>query len=217
MVEFVGQMPRGLTLQASAKAKLKYRAVIYLHQNIASGREILQSLKLLWSHGHFLVAAHSVRLLYEIWAALLFMEGKVLRPVEEGKDIPEADALLQRLMLGTNTECQLPAGLTQRYEVIHIGKMKKVARDVVADFNETYDFLCDVSHPTFLHDNFHLAEYDVSWSNELAKSEKHRILEKIVSISEQATLGIREAGKRTYGTALPDLTNLPNEAYPSTR
>ena len=117
-------------------------------------------------------------------------------------------------MLGTNTECQLPAGLTERYEVIHIGKMKKVARDIVADFDETYDFLCDVSHPTWLHENFHLAEYDVSWSNELAKAEKHRILEKVVRISEETSLGIREAGKRIYEIALPDLIGLPHEAYP---
>ncbi|HEY5828995.1 MAG TPA: hypothetical protein VIV01_11590 [Hyphomicrobiaceae bacterium] len=188
------------------KVAVKHRLLIFANQSMQSATEVLRSVQLLTVEGHFLAAGHCIRLLHEVWGSLLYARAKVLTKAEEsGEGAAIADARLQRLLLGTNSRPLLPAGMREEINKINVMEFIREAEAAVAGFAETYEFLCDISHPTYMHWYFHQITYDFSWSNDLKVAEVNRILELVTSAAEKAVSGVRAAVCEIYLQSLPDI------------
>ena len=74
-------------------------------------------------------------------------------------------------------------------------------------FMAMYEFLCDISHPTYMHNFFCLLTLDMSWSNDQNAREMHRILEMVTKAAEMAIGGISTAMIEIYDECVPDLEN----------
>ena len=76
---------------------------------------------------------------------------------------------------------------------------------LLGDFEEIYNLLCDVSHPSYMHSYFHWLTFDGSWANQSFAKEAHRILERITGSSEMAVAGIELQTRTIYQECIPDL------------
>lgn len=212
----LARFPGLLSYCPSRSTAVKHRTLIFANQSLASAQELVGSIQLLWANGHLLAAAHCVRLLFEVWASLLFAQLQVLRVVAEGGDAEAADELLQRLLLGTNSAPLLPAGIQEQIKVVQVRKFKETGGDAAPGFKDTYGFLCDISHPTYMHSFFHFIRYDFQWSNPLGAKEMHRILDQVTSAAEQAVVGTQAAIIEIYTECIPAIEaetarkNVPN-------
>jgi hypothetical protein len=141
----------------------------------------------------------------ELWALLFFLKYEVLEKMAEGADAGQVDELLQRLMPGTNSNPLLPAGLEGSLDLVRINKLNKIAKAKVATYQEDYAFLCDVSHPSYIHFYFQFVRLQPLWSNPYAVMERHRILEHVTSALERALSGIRDVTAEIYEECIPPL------------
>ncbi len=206
LADVLRRFPGLMQRYPSEKVAVKHRILIFANQSMESSTEILKSVQLLMTDGHFLAAGHCIRLIHEVWGSLLYAEAKVLAKSEESEESATvADARLQRLLLGTNSGPLLPAGMKEEINKINVMEFIREGEAAVQGFTETYEFLCDISHPTYLHWFFHRITYDFSWSNHLKVAEVSRILELVTSAAEKAVLGIRAAIREIYLRSLPDI------------
>ncbi len=185
---------------------VKHRLLIFANHSLSSASELLQSVKLLWDEGHHLAAGHCVRLLFEIWGSLLYAQTSVLEKAKESSESAViADARLQKLLLGTNSRPLLPAGIKEEIGVINVMEFVRAGETAVQEFTTIYKFLCDISHPTYMHNFFCWLTLDMSWSNDLRAREIHRILEEMINAAEMATKNISAMVVNIYNECMPDL------------
>lgn len=84
------------------------------------------------------------------------------------KDGPKiADARLTKLLLGTKSFPLLPAGITEEIPVINVMEFIRSTYVASSDAEVTYNFLCDASHPTFMHYTFCSLTIDGAWMNDV--------------------------------------------------
>jgi hypothetical protein len=153
-----------------------------------------------------LAAGHCIRLLFEVWGSLLYAQASVLKKAAESSESAAiADARLQRLLLGTNSGPLLPAGMQKDIHVINVMDFVRAGETAVQGFTAMYEFLCDVSHPTYMHSFLYWLKVDASWSNDHNAREMHRILEKVTKAAEMAIGGISTAMIEIYDECVPDL------------
>ncbi len=204
IIEQSKRFPGLLRFAPTPEVSVKHRGLIYTNQLLGSAVEVLGSVQLLWAHGHFLCAGHCIRLLHEILGALRHFQQKVLaRAGRSEEDARAADEKLQRLMLATNSEVLLPAGIKEHYKVVSVQSLIDAGEAKRTGFQETYDFLCDISHPTFMHLTLYQLQWDPSWSNELSVAEIHRTLERLASVLEEDIREIGEAVFEIYDGCVP--------------
>jgi hypothetical protein len=185
---------------------VKHRTLIFANHSLSSANELLQSVKLLWTEGHHLAAGHCVRLLFEVWGSLLFAQTSVLKKAAESAEgATTADARLQKLLMGTNSRPLLPAGMLEEIKVIHVGKFKEAGEMAAPGFKATYAFLCDISHPTYMHSFFYWLTLDSAWTNQLWAQEMHRIWDELIKAAERAVGGICAGMIEIYDDCLPDI------------
>jgi len=205
MASLMKRFPGLLSFKPTAAGSVRFRTLIKANETVASAQELWSSIVLLWSHGHILAATHCVRLVLELWAMLLFLKYEILEKMEKGVDSEDLDELLQRLMLGTNSNPLLPAGLEGPIDLVRIKKLNKIAKKKVGTYEEDYAFLCDVSHPSYVHSYFQFVRLQPGWSNPYAVEERHRILEHVTSALERALAGIRDVIAEIYEECVPPL------------
>jgi hypothetical protein len=200
------RFPGLLRNRPSALVAVKHRALIFANHSLSSASELLLSVKLLWSNGHHLAAGHCIRLLFEIWGSLLYAQASVLKKaMESSESAAIADGRLQKLMLGTNSRPLLPAGMKDEINVVNVMEFVRSGEAAIKDFKSIYEFLCDISHPTYMHSFFYWLTLDLSWSNDLNTSEMHRILEELTRAAEKVVRGISRAIIEVYDECIPDL------------
>jgi hypothetical protein len=189
----------GLLRKPDDLIAVKHRMLIFANHSLSSACELLLSVKLLWKEGHHLAAGHCIR---------LYAQASVLKKAAESSESAAiADARLQRLLLGTNSGPLLPAGMQEDIHVINVMDFVRAGETAVQGFTAMYEFLCDVSHPTYMHSFLYWLEVDASWSNDHNAREMHRILEKVTKAAEMAIGGISTAMIEIYDECVPDLEN----------
>jgi hypothetical protein len=203
----VSSFPGLLEFVPTDAAQVKFRSLIYVNHTLMSSRQILESVQLLWREGHLLAAAHCVRLLMELWGSLIYAKLRVVRklPSVDGPRI--AAERLTRLDLGTKSGPLLPAGLTERVEPINVMEFIRAGEKEVTDFENSYALFCDVSHPSYMHNDFHVLSDSrvIWWANPLFEKEAHRILEHITNWAEKAVSGIEGDALTIYAECRPDI------------
>ena len=115
----------------------------------------------------------------------------------------ESSRAQQLRMLGFRGS-SLPAGMQEEIKVINVMEFVRAAEAAVPGSRAMYDFLCDISHPTYMHMYFFMLTRS-SWSNELCARETHRILEEVIKAAEMTVKGISAAVIEIYKECLPDI------------
>ena len=202
----IKRFPGILGFVPAPAVSVKYRGLIYANQLYGSAGEVLRSAQLLWAEGHFLCAGHCARLLYEIVGGFRHFQKKVLlRSQLSELDAKEADEKLQNLLLATNAPIRLPAGIEENYKIISVANFIESAEARSPGFKAEYDFLCDISHPTYMHNYLYTLHFDHSWSNPLFVEEIHKTLERITKAAEDGVKYIVEAIAEIYNDCVPDI------------
>lgn len=200
------RFPGMLNFVPTPAISVKYRGLIYTNQLYGSADEALRSAQLLWDEGHFLCAGHCIRLLYETVGGFRHFQKKVLlRSQRSEQEAKQADEKLQNLMLATNAPILLPAGIEEKYKIVSVANFIEQAEAYSPGFKAEYDFLCDISHPTFMHQYLYHLRYDHSWSNPLFVEEVHKTLERIVQTAEDGVAYVAEAVAEIYNDCVPDI------------
>ncbi len=185
---------------------VKHRTLIFANHSLSSASELLLSVKLLWGKGHHLAAGHCIRLLFEVWGSLLYAQASVLKKAAESSESAGiADTRLQKLLMGTNSRPLLPAGMKEEIGVIRVAKFKEAGEMAASGFKATYNFLCDISHPTYMHSFFYWLTLDPAWTNQLWAREMHRIWDELIKAAETAVRGICSAMIEIYDKCIPDI------------
>jgi hypothetical protein len=95
--------------------------------------------------------------------------------------------------------------MCEEIKVINVMEFIRAGETAVYGFEEKYKFLCDISHPTYMHSFFTWLTFDPSWSNELYVHEVHRILERVTETVEMAIRGIVAVIVAIYDDCIPNL------------
>lgn len=72
LTDELANFPGLLSFQPTDAGSVRHRSLIFTNQMLTSASELLGSIKLLRSNARFLAAAHCIRLLFELWGALLY-------------------------------------------------------------------------------------------------------------------------------------------------
>jgi hypothetical protein len=72
LTDELANFPGRLSFQPTDAGSVRHRSLIFTNQMLTSASELLGSIKLLRSNARFLAAAHCIRLLFELWGALLY-------------------------------------------------------------------------------------------------------------------------------------------------
>src|SRR6266481_6995036 len=138
------------------------------------------------------------------------------KAAESSVSVAIADARLQRLLLGTNSGPLLQAGMQEDIHVINVMDFVRAGETAVQGFTAMYEFLCDVSHPTYMHSFLYWLRVDASWSNDHNAREMHRILEKVPKAAEMAIGGTSTVMIEIYDECVPDLEKEITSYHPWT-
>lgn len=218
----LSKFPGLLSFQPTDAGSVRHRILILANGTLATGANLLSSVQLLWKNHHFHAGAHCVRLLYEQWGLLIYALEKIARKLEVKDGVATADERLTKLLLGTKTKTLLPAGIEGQFPVINVMEFIRAGDSVTSGYEKTYNFLCDISHPSFvIHSDLFWLTHDGAWANDLYAGEAHRILEKITATAENAIMGIEMQIFSIYRTCLPPLaaeidahTSPPSRLHP---
>jgi hypothetical protein len=202
----LSKFPGLLSFNPTDAGSVRHRTLIFANGNLATSMRLVESIQLLWSNSHFHAAAHCIRLLFELWGSLIYSRERIIRKLEEKDGAKTADTRLTKLTLGTKSKTLLPAGIEGHFPIINVMDFIRAGNDVEPGFEDTYNFLCDVSHPSFvIHTDLFWLTNDGSWGNDLYSKEAHRILEKITATAESSVAGIELQIRSIYQACIPPL------------
>lgn len=206
LIAELSRFPGLLRFKPSDAGSARHRALILANGTLATSQSLLRSIQLLWSNFYFHAAAHCIRLIFEQWGLLIYSQEKIVKKLEIEDGASTADDRLTKLLLGTKARSLLPAGIEGQFPVINVMEFIRSGESITPGFESTYNFLCDVSHPSFvIHSDLFWLTYDGAWANDLYAEEAHRILEKITTTAESAITGIEVQIRSIYQTCLPPL------------
>jgi hypothetical protein len=201
----LSQFPGSLHFRPTDAGVVRHLSLIFVNHNLASAAELIESVRLLWRNARFLAAAHCVRLLLELWGSLIYAQDKVVNKLAAADGAKVADQRLNKLLLGTKSGPALPAGIPGIIPVINVMEFVRAGETKSPGFEGRYNFLCDVSHPSYMHEFIRFSTFDGAWANPGFASEAHRILEQITASAEMATTGIAAQSYDIYQECLPAL------------
>lgn len=158
----------------------------------------------LWRNGIFTTISLPARLLYELWGATHFA-GQTLAQMQASGELEQALAKTRRLLLGVRSEVQLPWGGFSDETSIHVMDFVRSLADIYPQAEETYDFLCESCHPSYLRlTNWSLAGPPLqNWANEKFYEHGHSLIDRTLEAVEQALQGIAYDATKTLELALP--------------
>ncbi len=158
----------------------------------------------LWRKGLFTTISLPARLMYELWGAAHFA-GQTLAQMQDFIKVEQALARSQRLMIGARSEVQLPWGGTTNEKSVHVMDLVRSLVDVYPQAEETYAFLCESCHPSYLR----LMTWSLAgpllhnWTNEKFREQAHNLIDHTLQAVEEALEGIALDTTKTLVSALP--------------
>jgi hypothetical protein len=113
--------------------------------------------------------------------------------------------MLERLLFGFKSGVPLPNGASSTPSLVGVTDFMKEADVVLPGAMNTYQFLCDASHPTFVQYSYLMlagADYEY-WSDEKFADEAHHVLGRALEGAEMAVRGIEMVAYAIFRSALP--------------
>lgn len=158
----------------------------------------------IWRNGLFAIISLPARFIHELWGGTHFAWQTLMQMHETG-EVEKALVKSRRLVLGARSEVQLPWGGTASDTSIHVMDFVRSLADVYPETQQTYDFLCESCHPSFLRlTTWSLAGPPLqNWTNERFREEGHSLIDRTLQAVEQALDGIALDTIKTLELALP--------------
>lgn len=171
------------------KASIALRLALFSRQMLRSSAEQVAAFIVLWKAGLLGAITMPARMLIELWGASLFAK-TVLEKLERTDDIEKAFDKIDRLIIGSRSDIDLPWGgksEVKSYSVQYF--IDRLIEDVDASWEQTYAFLCESCHPAFIRSS----EWAMSrpafhnLSNEKFKARFHANIEQTFAALEVAS------------------------------
>lgn len=158
--------------------------------------ECEQGFVLLFNEGILSPAFILNRSVFELWAAVFYVE-KTVKDFCTTRNKDKLAKIADKLFAGTLYPAQLPWGEPSLEKPVHITTMiKELERDYPGS-RQIYSFLCEYCHPNFLYDAYARIATLVSgaWENPRFLESIATALEKQLSSLEQSLQGIKRSTK----------------------
>lgn len=178
------------------------QAMLFGRNAVVVVDQILDNTGLLWSQGRMVGVSGLIRFALEYWSALHYAK-RILLDLEKDGDIEKASERCNRLLAGSRTPIALPWGGTTVIASINVLTMVDRLNEAHSGARETYDYLCEASHPSFAQNlHFIMASrvYDKHQFEEIKKVSVD-VLERTVSAIEFIAKGFAVDGAELFHNA----------------
>lgn len=159
--------------------------------------EVKRAFITLFNEGILTPAFSLNRSVFELWAAICFIE-KALKDFLISRNDEKFNNVAIRLFSGSRYPVELPWGEPSTEKPIHINDMLEELEKRNPGAKNTYSFLCEYCHPNFLYNMYAFMASIVElgiWSNPRFLKEIKVALEKQLSSLEQTLSGIKASSK----------------------
>lgn len=184
---------------------IHYQACLLALGGCRAATELVSSFESIWGSGRFLSASLVVRLLVEISGASVYANRQVVHKLKRTNDIAAARAKITKLLHGSRSGVPLPFGGVSKEKPVHVMDFIREADMVYPGTMDSYEFLCDACHPSFLQNTYLMfagVEQD-NWSNKQFARYGHDLLDRTLSAAERAVSSLQESGIAIVRTSLP--------------
>jgi hypothetical protein len=201
-VEKLPAVPLSYTPSSEGLVSLQL-ALFVLSGCMVSADQTVAAFLNLWRNGLFTTISLEARFIYELWGGAHYAQRTLVRMHESG-DADIALSRSRRLILGARSAVQLPWGGIASDKSIHVMDFVRSLTDVHPQAEDTYGFLCESCHPSFLRlTNWSLAAPSVhNWTNEAFRQQAHNVIDQTLQAVEQALKGIALDTAETLKLAL---------------
>jgi hypothetical protein len=153
---------------------------------------VAQTIRDLWESGKFILIPLNIRFMLECWSRIHYAID-IIRKLTKTGDMEKAEEHVEQLTFGTRSEITLPwGGKSSDIKSIHINDCLRTLDDDYPDYQASYDFLSESSHPSFTENMYFMLAGPpmANWKNESYQEIMRPRLEKCFSILEACTEGI---------------------------
>ena len=192
----------------STPLTLEHRVAVdlasFAQHGVAAVDQLFDNVRFLWREGRMVGVSGLVRFSVEYWAAIYFGL-RIIRTYLQDNNLEEAARKTSRLTQSGKTPVRLPWD----GETVDVAYNVKTFVDALAKerskVSDHYNFLSQASHPNFLQNTYFMMASKVhdNFSNETFRVYAHEILDKTVTILEEAVLGTLMHAGETVRLALP--------------
>ncbi len=196
-------------IQLSTELEFAYSLALFTQSGVIVVDQLFDNVRLLWSEGRMVGLSGLVRLSVEYWGAIYFGQ-KIIKTYLDDKDLEKAISKTARLTFSAKTPVKLPWGGVTKNEAYSVMTFIDALSAEHPDTRQSYDFLCEASHPNFLQNTyFTMASrvYD-NYRNEAFKTHAHELLDRTIAILETTADGIATDAERTLELTTPFLRQL---------
>jgi hypothetical protein len=203
--EYISQLPRAPFDEAlDTESTVRFLLCIYIIGSVRSAQEVCSAFQLSWFAGQFLAASMLIRMLVELWGAVLFAESKVLPKIESGEPLV-ANERVVKLLFGSKSGVRGPSGELLVEPPVNVLEFVRATDAARPGTLGDYSFLCDAAHPSYLQNTYLLfagSQLD-NWRNEVFAREMHETLDRTLTIGTVALDGLTAAATRIFGRCVP--------------
>ena len=192
--------------QPSPEGSVALRLALYvLTGSTIIVAEALTGAIVLWGVAKFALVSLPARLAYEEWAAACYAR-QTLERMLDGGDVAAASRRTDKLVLGARyDDVKMPWGEKKTETSVHINDMIEVLEAEKTGRSDTYDFLCESCHPSFMQLTYWIlaSPDDSSWSNTRFKEHMHNLMARTIGSLEQSVGGTVAECERVIELADP--------------
>ncbi len=193
------QIPHGpLNKPPLPLQSILYRAANYFTVGCwCRAKETTGAILDLWHNGYLSAVGSLARLLFELWAMSHYLR-QTIEQFEKDSDFRKFFKVVNKIFEGVRSEVLLPYGVPASETPIHILDAIRTLRAVYPQAIETYNDLCESSHPNFPRymEWWFIGKEGDNWSNPTVQKRGHALLCNTISAVERAVTGLREDVER---------------------
>lgn len=192
------------------KTILITQLVLFTTGSLRVAYDLTTAAESLFREGKITPTCLQLRLLFEYWGAVTFASALSDR-VRDAVDLRNAETLesvvvpISRLIGGSRIPVRLPRGGKTKTKSFNVMKFIQHLEKREAGTEETYNFLCEACHPSFIQQwYFWMAgsEGD-NWTNDKFRAHVHTLLEQLTFAGESAALGLARATEHLTAVSRP--------------
>ncbi|CAD6881230.1 hypothetical protein [Methylomonas albis] len=169
------------------KASVVSRIVIYAVNGFSYSLGLRPIIEQQFKQGQFMIVPLSTRFFFEMCGSINYAKSLISK-ISNKESVESELNKVNKLLTGAKSEVMLPWGELATESSINVMDFVRSLENEHSGAVESYGFLCEASHPNFVQNSyFQMAGPPVSnWDNKEFKKHGHILLNKTVSIYEQA-------------------------------
>lgn len=208
--------PIPLNYEPSPKGFEAVRISLYILSSAPVILEASKAFVILWRKQLFNAISLPARQIYEIWGAAHYSY-LLLSEIDNLNEIGKVGIRTNRLLLGARSDVELPWGGFAGEKSINVMEFIRSLKDINPEAEETYGFLCESCHPSFIR----LMDWSLAgprssnWDNENFNRKGHNLIDQTIMAIETALKGYALDVKRTLELAAPYIrSEAPENVHP---